>query len=144
MIVKDLKKKALQLRKERSPVASAIVFAISEIENVGKNDGNRDTTEDEAIRVIQKLFTSIDQNIEYARMSNNTDQLVHLNFEKNILKSVLPDMITEDEIRAKLALTFDEADPKNKGEIMKWAKSTWGSTVDMKTVGVIARELYGV
>jgi hypothetical protein len=48
-VIRELKKESLRLRKERSPVASSIVFAISEIEKVGNNAGNRETTEGKVI-----------------------------------------------------------------------------------------------
>ena len=54
-VVEQLKKRSMALRKERNPIAPSIQFALSEIEKVGKNSGNRETTEDEAIRVVQKL-----------------------------------------------------------------------------------------
>jgi hypothetical protein len=53
-IIERLKTESLRLRKERNPVAASITFALSEIEKVGKNNGNRATTDDEAIKVIQK------------------------------------------------------------------------------------------
>jgi len=139
-IIEKLKKESLRLRKERSPVSASIVFALSEIEKIGKNAGNRETTEDEAIRVIQKIVTTINENLKHA----DSGRAIHLNYEKVILESVLPEMTTEDEIRSKIVFTFDCVQVRNKGEIMKWAKSHWGSRVDMKLVGKIASELYGV
>lgn len=140
-VIVKLKAESLQLRKERNPVASSITFAISEIEKIGKNAGNRVTTEDEAIKVVQKLIATIDENL---KVTVDDGRKIAFNFEKQILSSVLPQMVSEDEIRSKLVFTFNGTQVRNKGEIMKWAKTQWGSLADMKQVGNIAAELYGV
>ena len=142
-IIENLKSKSMQLRKERSPVASSIVFAISEIEKVGKNSGNRVTTNDEAIRVVQKIITTIDENLKHA----DTGRLIHLNYEKQILESVLPQMASDQDITDFLRDLFtgkrgDEI-PK-KGDVMKALRDHFGALVDMKRASQIAKEIYGV
>lgn len=140
-VIEKLKAESLRLRKERNPIASSITFALSEIEKVGKNNGNRVTTNDEAIKVVQKLVATIDENL---KVTTDDGRKITFNFEKQILQSVLPQMASDDEIRSKLAFAFNGKEVRNKGEIMKWAKTEWGALADMKQVGVIATELYGV
>ena len=53
-------------------------------------------------------------------------------------------MASEDEIRASLIKAFENFNFTNKGDVMKWAKSRWGSLADMKLVGSIASEMLGV
>ena len=141
-IIEKLKEKSLKLRKEKNPVASSITFAISEIEKIGKNNGNRLTTDDEAIKVVQKLIATIDENIEFAKKEQNDGRLIHLNFEKEILSSILPEMVTMDEVREYLIKSFVEK-PANKGVPMKIIKDKFGAKVDMKAAGNIVSELYG-
>lgn len=143
-IITALKTKSLQLRKERNPIASSIQFAISEIEKIGKNSGNRITTEDEAIKVVQKLIATVDENIAFAIKENDNGRQIHLNHEKQILQSVLPKMVSESEVRSAMLLEFNDKPISNKGEVMKWAKTKWGALVDMKQVNTIAQELLGV
>lgn len=142
-IVEKLKAEAIALRKARSPVAPSIQFALSEIEKVGKNSGNRETTEDEAIKVVQKLIATVNENIRFATESKDDSRLVALNFEKRILESTLPQMATEDEVRAYLKGFFVDA-PQNKGVAMKVLKTKFGALVDMKRAGEIISEMYGV
>jgi uncharacterized protein YqeY len=141
-VTEKLKKESMRLRKERSPVAASIVFALSEIEKVGKNAGNRATTDDEAIRVIQKIVATINENLTHA----DTGRKVHLNYEKTVLESVLPQMATEDEVVDFLQETFGGklAEIPKKGDIMRALREEFGSLVDMKRAGVIVSELYGV
>jgi uncharacterized protein YqeY len=141
-VTEKLKKESMRLRKERSPVAASIQFALSEIEKVGKNAGNRATTDDEAIRVIQKIVATINENLTHA----DTGRKVHLNYEKTVLESVLPQMATEDEVVDFLQETFGGklAEIPKKGDIMRALREEFGSLVDMKRAGVIVSELYGV
>lgn len=143
-VIKKLKAESLRLRKERNPVASSITFALSEIEKVGKNNGNRATTDDEAIKVIQKLIATIDENMKY--VTDETDKTA-FNFEKQVLQSVLPQMASDEDVTNFLRELFtgkrgDEI-PK-KGDIMKALRNHFGALVDMKRAGQIATDIYGV
>ena len=140
-VIEKLKVASMSLRQTRNPIAASITFALSEIEKVGKNNGNRATTNDEAIKVVQKLVSTIDENL---KLNIDDGRRVALNYEKQILLGVLPQMVSEEEIRSALVFAFDGAANKNKGEIMKWAKAHWGARADMKTVGAVANEIYGV
>lgn len=140
-VFEKLKKESLQLRKDRNPAAASITFALSEIDKVGKNNGNRATTDDEAIKVVQKLIATINDNL---KLAIDDDRRIALNYEKQILQSALPQMASEEEIRTKLVSAFQGKQIANKGEIMKWAKAEWGALADMKQVGAIASDLFGV
>ena len=137
-IIEELKTKSLKLRKERNPIAASITFAISEIEKVGKNNGNRVTTEDEAIKTVQKLVATIEDNL---KLDIDDGRKIALNYEKNILQSVLPKMATEEDIRKTL---IDNFTTPSKKEVMQWAKSHWGALADMKLVGKVASELFNI
>ena len=140
-VVEQLKKRSMSLRKERNPIAPSIQFALSEIEKVGKNSGNRETTEDEAIRVVQKLIATIDENL---RVVDSDGHRIALNFEKQILQEVLPQMASEEEVRSLLTEILGTAAPKNKGVAMKVIRDEFGAKVDMKRAGEIVTEMYGI
>jgi len=134
MLVEQLKKEAMKLRKERSPIAASITFALSEIEKVGKNAGNRVTTEDEAIKVVQKLVATLCDNLTYKLTESdeaNTRQQIQ------ILESVLPQMVSDEAIVAYLK----ELDTNNKGAVMKAVKAHFGALVDMKRVGTLLESI---
>lgn len=140
-VIEKLKTESISLRKIRSPVAPSILFALSEIEKVGKNNGNRATTEDEAIKVIQKLIATIDENL---KLDLDDGRKIALNFERNILAGVLPQMADEDDIRALLKEMLGNEKPKNKGIAMKIIRDEYGAKVDMKRAGEIVTEMYGI
>ena len=143
-VIEKLKSESMALRKVRSPIAPAILFALSEIEKVGKNNGNRATTEDEAIKVIQKLVATIDENL---KLNVDENRRTSLNFEKQILLGVLPQMASDTEITDFLRELFTGkrgGDIPKKGDVMKALRDKFGALVDMKRAGQIATEIYGV
>jgi uncharacterized protein YqeY len=140
-VIEKLKAESMNLRKTRNPVAPAILFALSEIEKVGKNNGNRATTEDEAIKVVQKLISTIDENL---KLPLDDGTKVALNFERNILAGVLPQMASEEDIRSLLRDTIGDQPPKNKGVAMKVIRDEYGAKVDMKRAGEIVTEVYAL
>ncbi len=141
-VVEQLKQHSMKLRKERDPLAPKLVFALSEIEKVGKNAGNRATTEDEAIKTIQKIVSTIDQTVDL--LSPNSPVVYDLQREKQILQGVLPQMASEEEVRSLLVDILGTAAPKNKGIAMKVIRDEYGAKVDMKRAGEIVTEMYGI
>ena len=140
-VIEKLKAESINLRKTRSPIAPSILFALSEIEKVGKNSGNRATTDDEAIKVIQKLIATIDENL---KLNLDDGRKIALNFERNILASVLPQMASDEDVRSLLKDVLGDETPKNKGVAMKVIRDEYGAKVDMKRAGEIVTELYGI
>lgn len=140
-VIEKLKGESIALRKAKSPVAPSILFALSEIEKVGKNNGNRATTDDEAIKVVQKLIATIDENL---KLNIDDGRRVALNYEKQILAGVLPTMASEADIRDLFTEFFGTVAPKNKGVAMKLLKEEYGAKVDLKRAGEIVTEMYGI
>lgn len=123
-IIKEIKLKTLELRKQRSDIASVMQFHVSEIVKIGKSSGNRDTTEDEAIQYIKKTVQKLKEN-EFADKE-----------EIAVLEELLPRMATADEVRAHVfhLEATEGLDISNKGAVMKAVKAEFGSLVDMKMV----------
>lgn len=139
--IEKLKKESIKIRRDRGKLASFSVYVLSEIENIGKNSGNRQTTEDEAITVLKKL---IDKNKSAIEVIKDTGKIAVLNSEINLLQSILPELASEDDIRVYLLHEFGKEKPANKGVAMKMLKTKFGSLVDMKIAGAIVTEMYGV
>ena len=64
MILEKIKKQQLQARKEKSPIVGALTALMSEVAIVGKNNGNRETTDEEAVKVIKKFIKGINETID--------------------------------------------------------------------------------
>ena len=141
-IIEKLKTESLRLRRDMGHLGKFSVFVLSEIEKVGKNNGNRQTTDDEAIAVIKKIISNIQSNIAVVSNDYNTAKM---KAEINLLESVLPAMISDDELKLFInGFQFQEGFKPNKGIFMKSIKEKYGSLVDMKKATIFIKEIYDV
>lgn len=137
-VIEKLKEESLRIRRDRGVLAAFSVFALSEIEKIGKNAGNRETTEDEAITAIKKMITTIESNMS---MVKDDFVLGRLKSEKTLLLSVLPEMVSIEDVKNHVILKWPMIVP-SKGDFMKEVKAKFGSLVDMKQVGTLYTQLY--
>lgn len=125
-IIEKLKAEAMALRKARSTLGPTMQFHIAEIDKIGKAK-NRQTSEDEAIQYLKKSVQKLKEN-QFADQE-----------EIAVLERLLPQMATEDEVRAFLKAKYGfsgaAGDIPSKGEIMKAVREEFGALVDMKMVG---------
>ena len=119
MTLKEIKKMSTEMRKAKTSLAPTLVFHASEIQNIGKNAGNRETTEDETIQYLKKTVQKLK-----ADPHSNKEEL-------DILESFLPEMASEEDVRAFLDTLPDLT---NKGAVMGAVKKKFGTLVDMKMV----------
>jgi len=137
--IDEIKTKSMELRKNKSELASFSSFVLSEIVNIGKNDGNRETTEDEVISAIKKM---IEKNKSSIPMTKDGYAKMKLEAEIDFLRSFLPEMVSEDEICKFLRDEFGLEKPLNMGIAMGAIKQKFGSLVDMKQASSIVKETY--
>ena len=137
-----LKKATIELRKARSPLAPFAVFVLAEVQKIGKNAGNRDTTEVEAIQVLKKVLATSEDNYSAAVEVNAGHETIQ-NYidEGEFIRDLLPQMVDEETVRNFLNSTFSGQTP-NKGQVMKALKEKFGAYVDMKAASAIFTEMY--
>lgn len=120
----ELRQLTMKLRKERDPIAKTMVFHLAEVEKIGKNKDNRETTEEEAIQYAKKAVQKLKED-QYL-----TDESKR---EAELLEGLLPAMATENDVR--VYLESEGIDASNKGAVMKAVRKKFGALVDMKMVG---------
>ena len=133
--IEKLKVVTLEHRKNKTGLGPSLQFHTSEVVNVGKNQGNRETTEDEAIQYVKKAVQKLKENPH------------HNTLEVSVLEGLLPKMASDEEILDFLRELFTGKrgnDIPNKGLVMKEAKQKFGLSVDMKRLSQLANEIYGV
>lgn len=123
MIYQQLKQISLNLRKNRSPLASNAQFHLSEIQKIGKNASNRETTEDEAVQYLKKTL----QRLREDSFSKQEEIL--------LLEPLLPQMLSEEQMQDFIS----RCENLSKGDIMKLAKREFGSKVDMKQLSQLVK-----
>jgi hypothetical protein len=138
-ITQKLRELLTKARKERN--SAQITFystLIGELDAIGKTAGNRETTDDEAVRHIKKWVNNIDETIK-ARGGVCTELLQ----EKKLCEEFLPSMLTEDTLTQVIALAI-ETHGKNQGAVMKHLKEHYPNLYDGKLASSIFKELSNV
>jgi len=133
-ILKKLKKDALTARKEKNKsVASLLTTLISEVEIVGKNS-QRETTEIETIKVIEKFTKNVISTIELVT-ENDT-----LKEELALYSQYLPEKLSNEELTEIINNIITSDNKTNIGAIMKQLKEMHSGTYDGKLASAIIKE----
>lgn len=108
MLLNTIKEAQLQARKNQDVSAKLLTTLYSEALVPGKNNGNRESTDDEVMTVIKKFIKGIDESIlTYTRASatlyaDRDERVSKLIAEKQVLEAFLPKQLTDDEIKREL------------------------------------------
>ncbi len=141
MILEKIKKQQLQARKEKSPIVGALTALMSEAAIVGKNNGNRETTDEEAVKVIKKFIKGINETIDLIK---DPEKLKLLKMELEIYNSFLPQIMNELETRAaveKIINVLPEKSPKAMGQVMGTISKEYGTLIDRGLASQIVKEM---
>lgn len=132
-ILNDIKAAQLKARKEKnSKEALTLTTLIGEAEMIGKNDGNRSTTDEEVQNVIKKFIKNINETLKVLK-TEQADKVLELNQEKEILMKFLPQQLTENELKVVilgLVETLQVTDAKGVGQVMKALKEKYDGQYD--------------
>lgn len=136
MLMQQLKADLLVARKKREDV-SLLTTLIGEASMVGKNAGNRETTDDEVVQVIKKFLKNISESQKVA----TGDMLQKLNQEVITLKAYLPPEISSEELET-LVKELIKENP-SMGALMKALKAKLGSAFDGQAAKVTFNKVTG-
>lgn len=140
-LLQTIKATSLQARKDRrTGDAATLQTLIGEAETIGKNAGNRETTDLELIAVIKKFIKNIDEVLSL--VDNQSLAYANAFGEKNLLESFLPSQLgklelelTINAIKVELCATT----PKDMGKILKVLKERFEGQYDGTTASTIAK-----
>ena len=132
-VIEDLKKERVAaLKAGDKDTATFLSYVIGTLDAIGKNAGNRDTTDDEAIAAIKKI---IQKNQEVLDVTNSEKTSLELIKQNDTLEKYLPKMVSEGELKS--FIENIQVDKPVKGMYMKEVKAKYGQAVDMKLAGSI-------
>lgn len=121
-LLQQIKDKSLLARKERDPMATFLVTLYAEAARVGKDNGNRESTDDEVLSTLRKFKEGAKTIIE---TSTNQDLLEQAVAETILVDTFLPIMLTEHELTAIIngyIVSTPDIDSKSMGVIMSKLK----------------------
>ena len=108
---------------------------------VGKNNGNRQSTDEEVIKVITKFVKNNNETIKILKKAGK--EFSSQESENVILESYLPKQLSEGELVAAISCIIGDlgaSSPKDMGKVMKELKSQHGGLYDGKVASTIVRE----
>ena len=123
--------------KEHKLIATILTTLLGEVTIVGKNDGNRDTTDDETVKVIQKFIKGVEDNKKYRDLTIAED------LELALYRKYLPEMVDEETmtifVQGYLDGIEDGYSMKLMGTIIKGLKDTYPGQIDGKSASAVVR-----
>lgn len=138
MIIDEIKKDNVQAMKDKNQVARTIYGVVVNkfmLQNIEKRKVGQEMTDADMVAILQKTIKELTEESENYSKVGNTSQVEEINAQKKILEKYLPQMMSEDEIRAVIASMDDKSIPS----VMKHFKANYAGKVDMQLVNKIAR-----
>lgn len=145
-LIEQIKKDQVQARISRdAEKASLLTTLIGEAEMIGKNAGNRQSTDAEVITVVKKFINNMRETLSYAgKIDVETGNRIVR--EIAVLDQYLPTQMTEDQIKATLesmVATLPDRSPRQMGVLMKQLKEQHEGLYDGALASKIAKTLLG-
>ena len=119
MLLEKIQAASLEARKSKdAEKAATLVTLYAEAARIGKDAGNRPTTDEETVRVVRKFLKGVDETLP---LLTQPEAIERAKREKSILEAFLPTMVTGAELQAVIAdivASLAEKSPKQMGAVM--------------------------
>jgi len=142
-LLSEIKQRQLKSRKNKlTAEVTLLTTLIGEAAMIGKNDGNRETTDEEVVAVIKKFIKNNNELMNVADSKSEAYEIVKN--ENEFLTQYLPSQMTEEELYNMIQTyidTFEENSPRLMGSIMKWLKESYAGQYDGRLASKIVKEL---
>ena len=143
-----IKNDMLIARKNKDKIASNLLITLySEASMVGKNDGNRETTDIEVLKTIKKFIKNAKETLSAHILRSDgasVSVIDNLKQEIEILETYVPKQLTEVELTGIITALVDEnniSNMKGMGVLMKSLKEKYDGLYDGKLASVIIKKL---
>ena len=140
MLIDELKKANVQALKDHDSVKRAILgVVISQymLVNVENRKDGKETTDAEVVSILQKAIKGLEEEKAMFEKGNREDKVKDTLAQMDLLKSYLPKMLSEEEIKD-IILSLEDKSMKN---VMGCFKANYAGKADMSLVSKIARSL---
>lgn len=138
MIIDEIKKDNVQAMKDKNALARAIYGVVmnkvllASIE--AKKDG-KEVSDSDVVQILQKTIKELAEEKENYVKAGNMVEAENIEKQKAIVSKYLPQMMSEEEIKAEIEKLEDKSIPS----VMKHFKANFAGKVDMGLVNKIAR-----
>lgn len=140
MLLDTIQAASLEARKSKlTERASLLVTLYAEAARIGKDAGNRTSTDEEVLRVVRKFVKGVDESLAVLPQGDAREKALR---EKAVLEEFLPKMISGDDLGAAIAdivATLPEKSAKQMGAVMAELKARLGGAYDGKEASALVR-----
>lgn len=139
MSIKDIIRDDMNQARKNNDVLSKRVYSMA-LDAIMKAEKNamHDFTDEEIVVILNKEIKQYNETLEFAIKANNSSLIQEIQSSIEILKAFVPEMMSEEEIKAYLNKVLEDIPPvkSNKGKIMKVMSALKGKA-DMKLISKI-------
>ena len=138
-LFEQIKADQLAARKARESLkATLLTTLIGELTAIGKNDGNREVTDADVVKLIKKFLDGVNETIKLmpdaSNVDGSADRYVNLLHEQSILTAYMPQQMDEAALTAAVKEIVDDmkerASVVNMGMVMGALKIGFGGQYD--------------
>ena len=131
MLLDRIQAASLEARKAKNAETAALLTTLyAESARIGKDAGNRLTTDEETARVVRKFLKGVDESLS---LITHEESIAKAKREKATLETFLPQMVTGDALVAAirgLVAKLPEKTPRHMGAVMKGLKELLAGAYD--------------
>ncbi|KVP98232.1 hypothetical protein WJ96_06835 [Burkholderia ubonensis] len=142
-LIERIRQDALAARKARETEKGIfLITLLAEAAKVGKDDGNRESTDAEVTAIIKKFIKNTDKTLR-ALGDKAPDSRARLEAELAILQAYLPRQATEDEVRTavgRYVAELAERNPKQMGVVMGKLNAEFDGNFDKGLASKLVKE----
>ena len=139
MSIKDIIRDDMNQARKNNDVLSKRVYSMA-LDAIMKAEKNamHDFTDEEIVVILNKEIKQYNETLEFAIKANNSSLIQEIQSSIEILKTFVPEMMSEEEIKAYLNKVLEDIQPvkSNKGKIMKSMSALKGKA-DMRLISKI-------
>jgi uncharacterized protein YqeY len=143
-LIAQIKKDLMTARKARQQFEiNSLTTLVGEAEMIGKNAGNRETTDEEVIKLIGKTVSGINDTV---KLLPSTDaRVADMLKERELISKYLPQAISDEKVKEDIAAVLKtfllKVEPKSMGVVSKSLKEAYGLQYDGAQVSRIFKTL---
>ena len=140
MIIDEIKKDNVQAMKDKNALARAIYGVVMNkvlLANIDAKKDGKELSDVDVVQILQKTIKELTEEKENYVKAGNMVEADNIEKQKEILTKYLPQMLSEDEIKAIVNNMEDKSIPS----VMKHFKANYAGKVDMGLVNKVARSL---
>lgn len=142
-LLQQIKDDSVQLRKLKDANASILVTLYSECAMFGKTNGNRETTDEECVKIVKKFIAGAEEMKNIYAANGNDVKVMDLESELTLFNEYVPQQMSELQLRTYLDILIGEIEhsEKNMGRIMAELKRLYPGQYDGALASKIVKEM---